>query len=97
MHCELKDGKKNAGWPCFRYRDKLKYNLLAPKISVGTWGLGNRLEQMEKHRPKWNKGFWSKSRREIKGDMVRNKGVFDPTIAQSAGAVEYTDCTSTEG
>ena len=47
MYGELKDGKRNTGRPWLRYRDKLKYNLSATKIPVGSF------EDLAQDRNKW--------------------------------------------
>ena len=47
MYRKLKDGKRNTGMPWFSYRDKLKYNLSASKILVGSF------ENLTRDRNKW--------------------------------------------
>ena len=47
MYGELKDGKRNTGRPWLLYRDKLKYNLSATKIPVGSF------EDLAQDRNKW--------------------------------------------
>ncbi len=37
MYCELKDGNRNTGRLWLRYKDRLKYNLSATKIPVGSF------------------------------------------------------------
>ena len=67
-YSELKDGKRNTGRRWLWYRDKLKYNLSAPKILVGSFeDLALGRNKMKSHHSEWNKGFWSKSNWEIKG------------------------------